>query len=209
LYQDLWRARNAPETRDVCGFEFTETGTAENRRPLGVPPERGFVFVIWHRANDAKGHFRTHAVHKYRSSEGGHRSRTNEAASCQQSVREGHSCPGRMRTRRSESTTAGDLTSRCLAHGKQALPHEGETPKDCDRAPNEESCTATLVIATSKEKPGIEHRMPKANPNRRRFRAYSLVEVALRRPVHPAFIGRPPGATMPHRCNSMKTAEFD
>jgi hypothetical protein len=26
--------------------------------------------------------------------------------------------------------------------------------------------------------------------------------------VHLAFIGRPPGATLPHRCNSMETAEF-
>lgn len=26
--------------------------------------------------------------------------------------------------------------------------------------------------------------------------------------VHPAFIGRPPGAAMPHRCNSIGTAEF-
>src|SRR5260370_1264442 len=59
-----------------------------------------------------QGHFRTHAVHKYRSSEGGHLSRANEAACRQQSVREGHSCPGRMRTRRSESTTAGDLRLR-------------------------------------------------------------------------------------------------
>jgi hypothetical protein len=27
--------------------------------------------------------------------------------------------------------------------------------------------------------------------------------------IHRAFIGGPPGATMPHRCNSMETAEFD
>ena len=140
---------------------------------------------------------------------GHHRSRTTEAASRQQSVREGHSCPGRMRTRRSQSTTAGDLRLRvpCAWRASPAAPWRN--PKDCDRAPNEESCIATSGNYYVKGEPGIEHRMPKTNPNRRQFGAYPLVEVALRRPVHPAFIGRPPGATMPHRCNSMKTAEFD
>src|SRR5262249_28178637 len=78
----------------------------------------------------AMGHFRTHAVHKYRSSKGRHRSRITEAAYRQQSCKRGPPLPWAEADAAASRLPVGISGFACLAHGEQALPHHGETLKD-------------------------------------------------------------------------------